>query len=106
MSGGSYNYLHSKDAEALLTNSADAEELKFMAARLADFGDAGQAARALALEIHQDVENLRAQLEKIDDKMRRASAVFRSVEWCDSLDSTEVRVRESLEAFNDSIVTA
>jgi hypothetical protein len=110
MSGGSYKYLHSKDAESLLTNSDYADELKFMAARLADFGDAGQGARALALEIHQDVENLRAQLEaqleKIDAKMVRASAVFRSVEWCDSLDCTEVRVRESLEAFNDSIVTA
>jgi len=50
-------------------------------------------------------KNLRAQLEKIDDKMS-GECGFQSVEWCDSLDSTEVRVRESLEAFNDSIVTA
>lgn len=91
MSGGSYNYLYSKDADALLTRT---EDLTSMRDRLVELGApdvAGVVGSIMTAGRRYRVET-DAQLDRIQD-------VLRAVEWLDSNDWSESRVWDALEKY-------
>jgi len=92
MSGGSYDYLYSKDVEDLLHTQ---ETIQNMADRLAGLGYASDAAKEtqeLLLTLRQ-FENRRSAMKE------RLSDVWHSVEWWDSCDSGEDSVKNALEKY-------
>lgn len=93
MSGGSYDYLcWARDLDQLLDRGRQLEE---MADRLAGLGYAEDAAREtqeLLVQIRQ--WEVRAQV-----RVNRLSDVWHAVEWWDSCDSGEDRVREALAKY-------
>lgn len=94
MSGGSYNYLCHKDAEALLNSTADLES---MIDRLAGLGYAEDA----AVESQNLLLTLRQFRVRMDTSINRLSEVWRSVEWWDSNDSGEDTVKAALEKYRE-----
>jgi hypothetical protein len=93
VSGGSYDYLcWARDLDQLLDRGRQLEE---MADRLAGLGYAEDAAREtqeLLVQIRQ--WEVRAQV-----RVNRLSDVWHAVEWWDSCDSGEDRVREALAKY-------
>jgi hypothetical protein len=91
MSGGSYDYLYSKEADDLLHRTDTIQE---MADRLAELGYHGAAVESN--ELLADVRRFRARIEA---RMKRLSPVWRAVEWLDSGDSGPEQVKSAVAAF-------
>jgi len=92
MSGGSYDYLYSKDVEDLLHSQ---ETIQNMADRLAGLGYASDAAKEteiILLTLRQFENRISAMKERLSD-------VWHSVEWWDSCDSGEESVKNALEKY-------
>ena len=92
MSGGSYDYLYSKDVEDLLHSQ---ETVQNMADRLAGLGYASDAAK----ETEMILLTLRQFENRISAMKERLSEVWHSVEWWDSCDSGEDSVKNALEKY-------
>lgn len=92
MSGGSYDYLSSKDVEDLLHSQ---ETIQNMADRLAGLGYASDAAK----ETEMILLTLRQFENRIAAMKERLSGVWHSVEWWDSNDSGEESVKNALEKY-------
>jgi len=92
MSGGSYDYLYSKDVEDLLHTQ---ETIQNMADRLAGLGYASDAAK----ETQELLLTLRQFENRISAMKERLSDVWHSVEWWDSCDSGEDSVKNALEKY-------
>lgn len=91
MSGGSYDYLYTKDiGEAL-----DSQSLQRMADRLAGLGYANDAATETAslLELKREAEG----------RMARLKYLWEAVEWWDSCDWGEDEFREALEEYRSQV---
>lgn len=93
MSGGSYDYLYSKDLHDLLRSGMT--ELDSMIDRLSGLGYARDAAREAA-ELRLIIRQAETRVEAA---MERLSGVFRAVEWWDSMDSREDGVVEALAKY-------
>ena len=93
MSGGSYEYLcHSWDLGDLLAKRG---ELERMSARLAGLGWAEDAAR----ETEELLVMLRQWQIRAETRIGRLRDVWKAVEWWDSCDWSEDRVRQALAAY-------
>ena len=92
MSGGSYNYLYTKDAADLFGYAGDLED---MANRLAGLGYAVDAAK----DAYDLLAIIRTQAVRVEAAMARLGPVFRAVEWWDSADSSEEAVQEALAKY-------
>lgn len=92
MSGGSYNYLFRDDLADLLGKET---ELREMADRLAGLGYAEDAAR----ETEELLTMLRQWRIRAEVRVRRLSDVWHAVEWWDSSDWGEDKVREAVAAY-------
>jgi hypothetical protein len=95
MSGGSYNYLGLicyDDLGELLAKEGD---LRDMADRLAGLGYAEDAAR----ETEELLTMLRQWKTRAEVRVRRLNDVWHAVEWWDSADWGEDRVREALAKY-------
>lgn len=92
MSGGSYNYLCYKDIEDLFPWGGNLEQ---MADRLAGLGYAEDAAKETVALI------LRMRQFQVwgDSMIDRLGPVWKAVEWWDSCDSSEDRVKEALAEY-------
>jgi hypothetical protein len=96
VSGGSYNYLcYQLDARGHL----DIGDLKSMRDRLAQLAPDAAATRATA-ELY---EMLNRVVNDEDTTHGGLTDVWRAVEWCDSGDSTEDRVREALAEYEAKV---
>jgi hypothetical protein len=95
MSGGSYNYLGViciDDLEELLGKES---ELREMADRLAGLGYAEDAAR----ETEELLVLLRQWRIRAEVRVKRLGDVWHAVEWWDSNDYSEDRVKEALAKY-------
>jgi hypothetical protein len=92
MSGGSYEYLYSKDVEDLLYMQ---ETIQKMADRLAGLGYASDAAK----ETQELLLTLRQFENRISAIKERLSDVWHSVELLDNRDSGEDSVKNALEKY-------
>jgi hypothetical protein len=93
VSGGSFNYLcNAFDLDDLCQKEADLED---MARRLAGLGWAADAAR----ETEELLVMLRQWKTLADVRLKRLSPVWKAVEWWDSCDWSEGRVRETLAEY-------
>jgi len=92
MSGGSYDYLSSKDVADLLQAQ---ETIQNMADRLAGLGYAQDAAK----ETQELLLTLRQFDNRISAMQNRLSNVWHAVEWWDSCDSGEDGVKNALEKY-------
>lgn len=93
MSGGSYNYLYSKDTDMGLLN--EEAELDSMAQRLAGLGYAEDAAR----ETEEILLLIRQAKVRIDTRAQRLRGIWHAVEWWDSADSGEDGVQAELAKY-------
>lgn len=97
MSGGSYNYLYiwASDPQQLVSRRAD---LEAMADRLAELPYAKDAA--------QETKEILALIDQVGDQIaargRVIADVWHAVEWWDSADYGEDKVREALAAYLDA----
>ena|SRR5579872_5698491 len=94
MSGGSYNYLcHKFDVDELIRGGM--QDLQSMTDRLAGLGYASDAAREseeLLLTIRQMQNRTQVMMDRLRD-------VWQAVEWWDSCDSDEDRVKDALKKY-------
>jgi hypothetical protein len=95
MGGGSYNYLGSICYDDLGELLAKESDLREMADRLAGLGYAEDAAR----ETEELLTMLRQWKTRAEARVRRLSDVWHAVEWWDSRDWSEDRVREALAKY-------
>jgi hypothetical protein len=95
MSGGSYNYLYSKDAADLFGDGSASVDLQEMADRLAGLSWADDA----AADVHDLLAVVRVQKARVDAALRRLSGVLQAVEWWDSHDTSEDGVRQALAEY-------
>ncbi len=94
MSGGSYNYLFTKEPEELFGWSAK-DDLEDMADSLAQLGYAEDAAREtldLLLKVRQIEVHLATRLKRLND-------VWPAMEWWHSGDSSEDEVKRALARY-------
>mgnify|MGYP001613957360 CR=1 FL=1 len=97
MSGGSYEYLFTKDIDELMSGHSDTL-IESMSNRLAGLGYANDAAsetEELLLIIRQVKNRLYA-------RQKRLSNVWFAIEWWDSCDSDEDSVKEALLKYRES----
>jgi hypothetical protein len=94
MSGGSFNYLFRKDAAELLGRLSDLEEMADVLARLGYAPDAAEETQTLLLDS-------RAFLNRTNPVLERLNEVWQAVEWWQSCDSSEEKVREALQTYRD-----
>ena len=92
MSGGSYDYLSSKDVQDLLQAQ---KTIQNMADRLAGLGYASDAAK----ETQELLLTLRQFENRISAMQKRLSDIWHAVEWWDSCDSSESGVKNALEKY-------
>jgi len=97
MSGGSYNYLGLICYDDLADLLGKESDLKEMAERLAELGYAEDAAR----ETEELLAMLRQWKIRAEVRVRRLADVWHAVEWWDSRDWSEERVREALEKYRE-----
>ena len=95
MSGGSYDYLFTKDASDLIAGYHVDEELRKMADRLAALGYAEDAAR----ETEELICMIAQARVRIDVRAQRLRAVWKAVEWWDSGDNGEDGLQKALAAY-------
>lgn len=92
MSGGSYNYLCSKDALDLLGSLSSQEDLARMADRLTELGyDDG-----VAHDIRLLIGAIDTHRHAVDEVLSRLEPVLHAVEWLDSGDWGEEQVRDAV----------
>lgn len=96
MSGGSYNYICNRDADELVASHSD--DMDSMLTRLQGLGYADDAA-AETQGVIDDLAELRRLMARIDRRMRPVQAVWRAMEWWDSLDSSEDGFRRALDEW-------
>lgn len=96
MSGGSYGYLYRDQELGDLLGRQD--DLRRMADRLAGLGDAADA----AAETEELLVMLRQWQIRAEVRARRLADVWHAIEWWDSGDSGENRVREALAAYREA----
>lgn len=94
MSGGSWNYLCSKDVQDLIYSN---ELLERMSERLASLGYAEDAARE-TYELVQIIRQYKTKASVITDRL---SDIWRAIEWWDSGDSGEDRVKAELVNYRE-----
>lgn len=92
MSGGSYDYLFTKEPDDLFAYSG---ELERMAERLSGLDYAADA----AADAYDLLAILRTQTVRVEAAQRRLAGVFQAIEWWDSGDSGEDHVREALAEY-------
>ena len=95
MSGGSYNYLYNAEADELRQQQ---KALCKMAARLREMGHASAATNTDGLLAKAAMLDEFAR--GIDTEILSLRSVWRAVEWLDSGDSGEERVRKAIDAYN------
>lgn len=99
MSGGSYNYLcHCWEAEDLIGKLSD---LQNMSTRLSGLGYAQDAAK----ETEELVCLINQAKVRIEVRMKRLKDVWRAVEWWDSGDYNQDRVKEVLTEYRKELET-
>jgi hypothetical protein len=94
MSGGSYNYLFIRDLEWLLGNE---EDLVRMVARLERTAPDSRAYWDAAVML----ATIRVTKDMVEIKMAALDRVFKAVEWRDSYDWPEDRVRQAIAAYEE-----
>ncbi|MFF4026928.1 hypothetical protein ACFYY5_29170 [Nocardia elegans] len=87
MSGGSYNYLYSRE----LGDGGTVEDLRCAQQRLKDLGYADDAAGSVAVVLRM--------LEDAEQKKAALEGVLHALEWWDSNDWSEDQFREALAKF-------
>jgi hypothetical protein len=92
MSGGSYNYLFTKDVEDIFYQE---EELQRMADRLAELGYASDA----AAETMEVLLEMRRFMNRLQTRLRALSDVWHAVEWWDSGDGGEDGLKRALSEY-------
>jgi len=92
MSGGSYDYLYSKEPEDLLNRTGDLERMRDRLIGL-DHVAAAKAVEALRLTV---VESR----VRIGVAMERIAPVMKAVEWLDSCDSGPEEVERAVKAWS------
>lgn len=95
MSGGSYEYLYTKDADDLV-NSHHAE-LQRMIDRLIGLGYDDVADELIQLQL--SIRSYRLRAEAI---LRRTSGVMKAVEWVDSADWSLPRIQEAVDEYRSA----
>lgn len=95
MSGGSYSYLCFKEGSDLMAAHADIES---MFSRLIELDYADDAARE-TLELLQIVKQYEVRIAVIKTRLE---PVWKAVEWWDSADIGEDRVKEALEVYRET----
>jgi uncharacterized protein related to proFAR isomerase len=93
MSGGSHNYLCSKDAQDMFDYQAT-QDLETMASRLIELGYVDAAKETLNLKYIVDQTIVRIEVHQ-----KRLKGVWKSVEWHDSADSGLNQVAEAVEVY-------
>jgi len=96
MSGGSYDYICHADLDSLLHKQ---EQVQRMADRLAQLGYAEDAAK----ETQELLLTLRQFENRINAMQGRLQAVWRSVEWWDSCDTSEDGVNMALDEYRADV---
>lgn len=96
MSGGSFDYLCFKEAEELMGNT---EQLEQMAKLLAELGYAEDAAR----ESEELLCLVRQARVRLAVRQARLKGVFQAVEWWKSGDYSEAQVKEALAAYRTEL---
>jgi hypothetical protein len=96
VSGGSFNYLYSKDASEIHNAIGDLEAARD---RLAGLGYAEEAAQAVT----DILDTIQAFDAVIDVKMSRIGGVLRALEWWDSNDCDEDAVRAAIADFSGGL---
>jgi hypothetical protein len=91
MSGGSYNYLCHKE----FSGHSSMDDLDSMVDRLAGLGYAEDAAKE-SMELLLIIKQFEVRAETIANRL---NGVWKAVEWWDSCDSDEERVKEALEMY-------
>ena len=101
MSGGSYNYLYSNEEQDFL-HFGVIDEMKQMAERLAGLDYASEAAE----RTKRLVQTLESCLNEVYQVKEDLEDVWKAVEWWDSHDWGEDRVKEAIEKFNSKVQEA
>ena len=92
MSGGSYDYIYSKDLSELLSMQNAIESMRDRLAGLCYAEDAAKETQELLLSLRQwDVQ--------FKVYMERLSPVWKAIEWWDSMDSDEKDFKKALAAY-------
>jgi hypothetical protein len=95
MSGGSYEYLYSKDVEEIMTEWDARENLERMVNRLAGLGYASDAAQE-SMKVLLDIRAFEVRMAVM---LMRLSPVWKAVEWWDSNDWGEDSVKNTLAKY-------
>jgi len=95
MSGGSHNYLYSKD-EYDLFSWGSVRDLDNMASSMIEYG---------AIDIAKDTLRLKNYIEqaltKVEVMQESLSKVFKAVEWCDSGDTGKDSLQKAFEEYRN-----
>lgn len=91
MSGGSHNYLYSKDLEYFFTDNGQ-EDLDWMATSLIDHGYKAEAEEVL--KVLKYIEQVSSRVKTAIEPLRD---VFHAVEWRDSADIGDESLHEAIE---------
>src|SRR5438128_220991 len=87
MSGGSYNYLHSRD----VVDGGVLEDLRAAHERLTGLG--------YATDVAANVAGILRAAEDLEHRKEAINEVLRALEWWDSNDYSENQFREALDDF-------
>lgn len=96
MSGGSYDYLYSKDVSDLVNSRSTLDD---MASRLQGLGYANDAAKE-TLSILHSIEHFQTRME---NRLSRLSGVWKAVEWWDSCDTGSEYLDDELKKYRAEI---
>jgi hypothetical protein len=89
MSGGSYEYLYSKEANELVSNFETwFPFLREMTDRLKELGHPEMSEKTF--KIIQNILEIKAITDSLNDRLQEMAEIWRAVEWLDSGDSDEV----------------
>ena len=103
MSGGSFNYLSSKDPADLLGNSF--EELEYMASWLTEqgFTDVAGETEDILAEVKTISAEVKAFERRVGTRMKRLERVWGAVEWCVSGDISMDDVHKAIEEYRGRV---
>jgi hypothetical protein len=94
MSGGSYNYLYSKEPDELLTCG---EELAEMRNRLKELGAAD-----VAVVVDGIIATITRYRDEVEQQMANIADVLQAVEWLDSNDRGEDQVQDAVAKYRSA----
>lgn len=91
MSGGSYNYLFTKDPEELVSRRDDLEAMRN---RLVELG-----ATDVAAAVEEIAATITSYRHEVEWRMAKVADVLQAVEWLDSNDWGEDQMREAIAKY-------